>query len=624
MKDGCESKKVDKVQRASLPVMPATAPAKSRTSKWRAAALVVLQLLMVAHIVQWQITGRTVSPIEPSETMFTLQNGAINAGAIFFVLAILATLIFGRYVCGWACHVVALQDFCAWLMNKAGLKPRPFRSRLLVFVPMAAAFYMFVWPTVSRAFSKAASEPLIPAFTNHLIVSDFWATFPPLWVAIPFLFICGFVTVYFLGSKGFCTYACPYGGVFVLADRFAPGKIRVTDDCNQCGICTTTCMANVTVHAEVAQYGMVIDPGCMKHMDCISVCPNDALYFGFGKPSVMVSKEKPKSHQLTWPEEILAASAFIVSYFAVWDVYQIVPMLLALGLAAITAFLVLRTVQIFSQGELSFLNWKLKSTGRFQVAGWAFLIFSTAWMGFVAHSGFIRYHERAGAIAFDNVRIPDELALAQPNPTTWLADAEKATVVSGRDHLNTAIRWGLLTNSTAVPRLAWFEYLSANPERAVTLLGDIAEHQSGQPKGLSLYYRGAILNRLGRHQEALESVERAIIESPELGTAREEKGEALWRMGKKPEAFAVWTEAAQRNPGLPVLNNFLAGAARELGQPNAAMYEARADQRTPNDAYFIFMLGQRMQKVGFAALAEKHFRKAVQLNPSLRSRTSPR
>ena len=44
---------------------------------------------------------------------------------------------------------------------------------------------------------------------------------------------------------------------------------------------------------------MVVDPGCMKCMDCISVCPNDALYFGFGKPTIAVSKSK------AIPEELL-------------------------------------------------------------------------------------------------------------------------------------------------------------------------------------------------------------------------------------------------------------------------------------------------------------------------------
>src|SRR5207249_10248147 len=110
-----------------------------------------------------------------------------------------------------------------------------------------------------------------------------------------------------------------------------PGKIRVTDACNQCGHCTATCTSNVLVHAEVKQYGMVVDPGCMKCMDCISVCPNDALYFGFGKPAIATPKSIKKSYSLTWPEEIVGAIAFLGSFLAVWDVYLLVPLLMALG-----------------------------------------------------------------------------------------------------------------------------------------------------------------------------------------------------------------------------------------------------------------------------------------------------
>src|SRR5829696_1004588 len=293
MKSGCTDSEARPSRTIELPVLQ-NYPVQnidarhSSTSRWRAAALVALTLLMVIHFVQWRLTGSTVSPIEPSEAMATLQRGAVNAGFIFFTLAILATLIFGRFVCGWGCHILALQDFCAWLLKKMGLTPRPFRSRLLMFVPLIAALYMFVWPTVARYLTKPKNEQLIPQFTNHLVTTEFWATFPTIAVAIPFLFICGFVTVYFLGQKGFCTYACPYGGFFSLADKVAPGKIRVTDACNQCGHCTAVCTSNVLVHAEVKQYGMVVDSGCMKCMDCVSVCPTDALYFGFGKPSVLV------------------------------------------------------------------------------------------------------------------------------------------------------------------------------------------------------------------------------------------------------------------------------------------------------------------------------------------------
>src|SRR5262249_22241199 len=157
---------------------------KSRTSRWRAIVLVAGNLLMVAHFVQWYISGRTVSPIEPSETMYTLESGAINAGMIFFVLAISATLILGRFVGCWGDHIVALQDLCAWLLKKIGITPRPFRSRLLVYVPLAAAVYMFVFPTALRFLAAPKSQPLFPSFTNHLTTTDFWATFPSVAVAI--------------------------------------------------------------------------------------------------------------------------------------------------------------------------------------------------------------------------------------------------------------------------------------------------------------------------------------------------------------------------------------------------------------------------------------------------------
>lgn len=592
----------------------------SKTSRWRAVALVTLTLLMIVHVIQWLLMGKTISPIEPSETMYTLQNGAINAGFIFFTLAILATLIFGRFVCGWGCHILALQDFCAWLLNKLGLKPKPFRSRLLVFVPLIVALYMFVYPTAYRFLTAPVNEPLIPQFTNHIVTEDFWATFPTVAVAIPFLFICGFMTVYFLGQKGFCTYACPYGGFFSLADKIAPGRIRVTDACNQCGHCTATCTSNVLVHAEVKEYGMVVDQGCMKCMDCVSVCPNDALYFGFGKPAIGVSKKVKKNYSLTWVEEIAGAIIFLLSFMAVWDAYQLVPMLMALGIATITTFLALRVIRLFTAKDLSFYRYNLKSSGVLKKAGWVFLSLSVLWIGLNIHSGFVHYHESAGARAFENIRIPDELALAQKNPDQWLSPTDRQIIAEGKKHLQTAMNTGLFVNKTALPKLAWFEFLSGNTEQSIKLLGTAAEYQEGQGKALSLYYRGAILNRLSRYDEALKNIDQALKERPDLALALEEKGESLWRLGRGKEAVIEWSNAVRQNQGLPIANNFLAGAAASSGQADtAAAWEKQADKITPNDALFYWMLGLRLQNIGMSELAEKRFQKAIQLNPEFRT-----
>jgi tetratricopeptide (TPR) repeat protein/NAD-dependent dihydropyrimidine dehydrogenase PreA subunit len=628
VKSGCEDRRAK--NQGSIP-LPAgkNSPAqksgirKSKTSRWRAAVLIFVQLCMVAHIIQWRLMGRTISPIEPSETMQTLQGGAINAGFIFFALAILATLIFGRFVCGWGCHILALQDFCAWMLKKIGLTPKPFRSRLLVYAPLIAALYMFVWPTAARFFSSSGPGPLFPKFTNHLVTNNFWQTFPSVPVAIPFLIICGFVTVYFLGSKGFCTYACPYGGFFGLADKLAPFKIRVTDACNQCGHCTATCTSNVLVHAEVKAYKMVVDPGCMKCMDCVSVCPNDALYVGFGKPAVAVSKSSAtkKSYSVTWPEEILGAVVFLASLLSIRGVYALVPFLMALGCASVTTFLTLKTWRLFTANELPFYRFNLKSRGTIQKAGWGFLAFSISWVGLNAHSGWIRFHEYGGDRAFQRIQIPDELALAQTNPARWLSPTERENVLAGKKHFQTASNLGLFVNGQALSKLAWFEYLSGDAEQSVKLLGQAADHLKGQGRALSLYYRGTVLNRLGRYEQALTSLDEALRERQDLILACQEKGESLWQLGRREEAISVWTDAVRRNASLALTSNQLAGAERSLGRfEEASAHEKQADQFTPDNPLYHWMIGLRLKSLGMNELAEKHFQRATQLDPGYQGR----
>ncbi|MBX3298195.1 MAG: 4Fe-4S binding protein [Acidobacteria bacterium] len=626
MKQGCESNEARPRRSIELPVLSTSNSTRSpvavsRTAKWRAAALIALNCLMAIHIIQWVYTGRTVSPIEPSETMFTLQNGAVNAGAIFFAAALIATLVFGRFVCGWGCHVVSLQDLCAWLLKKMGMTPRPFRSRLLVFVPLVIALYMFVWPTVARWLSKPKDAPLFPQFTNHLITTEFWATFPPVAVAIPFLFICGFVVVYFLGSKGFCTYGCPYGGFFGVLDKAAPGRIRVTDACNECGHCTAVCTSNVIVHREVKEFGMVVDPGCMKCMDCVSVCPNDALYFGFGKPALAAKGKLSRTYSLTWPEEIAAAVVFAASLFAVWDVYQLVPMLMALGIAIVSTYLFMRLVKIVRSGDAAFYRWTLRSAGRMTSAGWLFAAFAVVWLGLNAHSGFIRYYELSGARSFESLKVPDELALAQADPVQWISAADRAAIDSGRHAFGIADRYGLFSNGDALAKLGWFEFLSGDAAAAVSTLERAAASQPAGSRVLSRYYRGVILDRIGRFDEGEASLNAALAERDDLVAAREELGVSLWRQGRRTEAAGAWRDALAQNPDLVMANYFMAGAAAaSLDAVEADRYERIADGLAPKEPFFQWMLGVRLNGVGMTQLADKRFQMAIQMDPRFRSR----
>ena len=87
---------------------------KSRTSRWRAAVLILVNLLMVAHFIQWRATRPdhlTYRAVRDDATPSS--RARLTPALSFSCWPSLATLVFGRFVCGWGCHILALQDFCA-------------------------------------------------------------------------------------------------------------------------------------------------------------------------------------------------------------------------------------------------------------------------------------------------------------------------------------------------------------------------------------------------------------------------------------------------------------------------------------------------------------------------------
>ncbi|MFT5731628.1 MAG: polyferredoxin/tetratricopeptide (TPR) repeat protein [Planctomycetota bacterium] len=353
---------------ASAASKSGAAPRKSKATRWRVTVLIAVHVLAAIHIAHWMSTGRTVSPLEPSEAMDFSKYSVVNAGLIFFALTIMSTLILGRWFCGWACHVVALQDMSRALLIKIGIRPRPLRSRWMAVLPLFAAFYMFFWPLIYRIYIE---DPL--AIRAVAIEKEgFWDTFPTWGPAILTFFVAGFLAVYFLGAKGFCTYACPYGAVFGVMDRVAPGRIRVTDACKECGHCTLTCTSNVDVAREVHDYGMVVDPGCMKCMDCVSVCPENALYFGMGKPAILAKPRQAKrSARKPMPmvEEVTGTAAALFGYFAVRGYYQERGFLLSVGIAACFAYLVLLVLRLIRRSDVAMPGLVLKKGGKAKPMG---------------------------------------------------------------------------------------------------------------------------------------------------------------------------------------------------------------------------------------------------------------
>lgn len=364
---------------------------KSKVSRRRMWVLIAVHVVIGAHIVHWLVTGSSLTPVEPSEAMQTIEAGRINAGFVLFLVLIGSTLVFGRFFCGWACHVVALQDLCAWLLARVGWKPRPLRSRLLVFGPWIVAGHMFLWPHVEHWLGhRELPDP--SSWQLQLMTDDLWRTFPGPIMAVATMLVVGFLIVWWLGAKGFCTHGCPYGAFFALADRLAPVRIKVTDACDACGHCTSVCTSNVRVHEEVARHDKIVDPGCMKCLDCVSVCPKEALYVGLALPKPFAtSQQRIRARaDLTWTEEIVVAAVALVAaqwvFRGAWF-GEGIPLLLAVGLGVITAVFVLLAWRLVRLPSVTFQHTALKVGGTWTRAGRFGLFGLVGWLAFTAHTG---------------------------------------------------------------------------------------------------------------------------------------------------------------------------------------------------------------------------------------------
>lgn len=601
----------------SLPVMaaPARGVRPSRMSRWRAVSLTLVHVLILIHIGHWLITGRTLSPVEPSETMYTLNEGHLNAGFLFFAASILATLIFGRFVCGWGCHFIAYQDLCTWLLKKIRIKPKAFRSRLPVFAPLALAAYMFVWPTAYRWWSGIP----YPTWENHLIKTAFWETFPGFAVGALTFLLAGFVIVYFLGSKGFCTYACPYGGFFALADKVAPGRILVNDSCQHSGHCTASCSSNVRVSEEVAKYGMVVDPGCMKCLDCVSVCPNDALSFGFGKPSVgtvPITSNKRSKYDFTLVEELCMLVVGIGSLLALRGLYGQIPLLLAMALAAMTGFGSVKLWHMVLKSNVRFQNLQLKRGARWTRSGIGLAVAFVVWLAFVTHSGAVQYAAYRGHQIKEQLALPD--SVWHQNASWWqnADDLRRKSVQGAVHHLEWADRFGLMGTVPVLQDLVWL-YLAKDDldvaERTVRRIAALAPEAPEAHRGL-----GNVLRRAGDLQGAEKAYRRALALDTGFDVARIELCGLLREAGRHEDAAALYAEAIAAYPAEERWPLDLARLRLDLGDYAAAeKILIQLIRSRPDSARAAFLMGVVGLQSGDATLGIGYLRRAIELDPEL-------
>ena len=625
---------------------------RRRYARWRALSLSLVYVVFAIHIIHWKLTGQTLAPLELNEVMYTLELGIITAGFLFMCLLVLGTLIFGRFFCSWACHIMVLQELCAWCLRRIGILAKPIRSRFLLWVPPLTACYMFLWPQVVRAWESRAFPTFHMATDRDgwasLVTNNFWRNLPGPWIIALTFLVCGILMIYLLGSRTFCTYVCPYGAVFSLADRFSPGKILVRDNCKQCGLCTATCTSGIRVHEETAKHGRVVNPACLKCLDCVSVCPQGALHYGMAKPAFFSSKRSGGRfglpYDFTLAEEVLAALVFITVVLSFRGLYSQIPFLLSLAMGVMIAYAVILLVRLATRQDVRLSLWTLRGEGGLSRAGRGYVWAMALLLIFVGHSAFIRFHEYLG--------LRQVAMLAETGPAVNESLARGAMA-----HLLTVDRWGLISNerverglATATFTLGRFDdvltyanrYLSRHPTdstiqltvaRSRTRTGDldggerefrsiVANIDERKAAALPLWLTAKtelaeLLARRGDFLRAEVELRAVVAKAPDRAGAHADLGGALAELGRYDEAIDELTLALRLDPSL-------GGAAYNLGtlllhldrieEAIIALYQAA--RLIVDDADLYNNLGSALLRSGRLEEAQRQLQLALSISPN--------
>jgi polyferredoxin len=283
-------------------------------------ALVSLFLTGFMFVDLWNLispsTARFISYLHFVPSLLQFLNAPVLAASGFIAVIVLSVL-FGRIYCSAVCPLGILQDAAARLSRK-GRKKRRFRfsgaHNILRYSILVLTVILFIagsglllnlldpFSSFGRimvnllrplgiAANNAVSIPLESAGV-HVIPRMKNVVFAPLsfGVALGSLLL----VVWFAVRHGrlYCNTLCPVGTLLGLLAKVSIFRIRIDPKaCSGCTACERVCKANC-----IDSRNQTVDVSrCVACYNCLSVCNQDALHYGFGKvgnPAVVHSKSE--------------------------------------------------------------------------------------------------------------------------------------------------------------------------------------------------------------------------------------------------------------------------------------------------------------------------------------------
>jgi len=371
-------------------------------------------------------------------------------------------------------------------------------------------------------------------------------------------------------------------------------------------------------------------------MDCVSVCPNDALYFGFAKPPVgggtlkhelgrastkVLSAPRPRPYDFGLWEEIVMAVVGLGALLVFRGLYGQIPLLLAMGLAAIMGYFAIKSVRVLRTANVRLQNLQLKRGGRLTRSGVGFVAAVAVFFLFAAHSAAVQYNVWRGRTLFTSLNIGDQVWF--PGNSWWeqASPEQRARVDEAIAGYERADRWGLTTTVAALQDLVWVHLARGGLDAAEAITRRLIELTPDQPE----VYRGlaGVLRKAGRLEEAEVQYRQALRMDPTHSRARTDLASMLLSIGRQEDALAVYREGVQASPADTDARYTLALALLSRTAPQtrrsdieeAIQHLQRVVIDRPSLAEAHYNLGVAVFMSGRPADALLHIRESIRLAP---------
>lgn len=248
---------------------------KNKKINWIKVIIQILSFALIPGLFEGEFAavGNIVSCIYKGNISWE----SVEYSVWMLVATVPATVLVGRFFCGFFCSFGAVQDLLwfgshrlrALFPGKRNLKKA---DRIFRFAKYAVLFYfiIFVWSGVT-AVKTAGPWQVFGQYVSF----GHWPGLKPLLSVGGVLLLLIFIGSLFV-QRFFCRYFCPMGAIYSLISQTSFLKIdKPREECGKCHLCTSKC----TMGMDLTKKDRIAGGECISCQKCVSWCPKGNVHF---------------------------------------------------------------------------------------------------------------------------------------------------------------------------------------------------------------------------------------------------------------------------------------------------------------------------------------------------------